>query len=309
MYLSNRGTRIDSAVVSANTKQLGQLLRSRREALQPADVGLPPGRRRRTRGLRREEVAVLAAISPTYLAILEQGRNVRPSRAVLDALADALRLAPAERAHIHELAHGGARAPASAPEALAPGLGALVERLDPDPAYVTGRRWDVLASNRSARALWTDWSVLPEDERNMIWWTFTEPAARTILVDWQGEATALLGRLRAAAARHPDDPGFGALVARLHAASPEARAWWRRHEIAPVSSGTKRLRHPELGELRLEVTVLHSADDHEQKLVLFTPPPEDRARLAALTTSSVESVAAVGDGDGRADDHQDLADG
>jgi transcriptional regulator with XRE-family HTH domain len=294
--------------VSANTKQLGQLLRSRREALQPADVGLPPGRRRRTRGLRREEVAVLAAISPTYLAILEQGRNVRPSRAVLDALADALRLIPAERAHIHELAHGGARAPVSAPEALAPGLGALVDRLDPDPAYVTGRRWDVLASNRSARALWTDWSVLPEDERNMIWWTFTDPAARTIFVDWQGEATALLGRLRAAAARHPDDPGFGALVARLHAVSPEARAWWPRHEIAPVGSGTKRLHHPELGELRLEVTVLHSADDHEQKLVLFTSPAEDRARLAALTARSLKRVAAVGDGDERADDHH-LADG
>jgi transcriptional regulator with XRE-family HTH domain len=233
---------------------------------------------------------VLAAISPTYLAILEQGRNVRPSRAVLDALADALRLTPAERAHIHELAHGGSRPRVAAPEALAPGLGALVDRLDPDPAYVTGRRWDVLASNRSARALWTDWSVLPEDERNMIWWTFTEPAARTVFVDWQGEASALLGRLRAAAARHPDDPGFGELVARLHAASPEARAWWPRHEIAPVGSGTKRLRHPDLGELRLAVTVLHSADDPEQKLVVFTAAPEDRARLvglaAPLTTST-----------------------
>jgi transcriptional regulator with XRE-family HTH domain len=270
------------ATADPKTTQLGQLLRSRREALQPADVGLPPGRRRRTRGLRREEVAVLAAISPTYLAILEQGRNVRPSRAVLDALADALRLTPAERAHIHELAHGGTRAPAPAAEALAPGLGALVDRLDPDPAYVTGRRWDVLASNRSARALWTDWSALPDDERNMIWWTFTSPAARTILVDWQSEASALLGRLRAAAARHPEDPGFGDLIARLQAASPEAHAWWPRHDIAPVGSGTKRLRHAELGELRLEVTVLHSADDPEQKLVLFTPIPEDRARLAAL---------------------------
>jgi transcriptional regulator with XRE-family HTH domain len=240
--------------------------------------------------LRREEVAVLAAISPTYLAILEQGRNVRPSREVLDALADALRLTPAERAHIHELAHGGARAPAPASEALASGLGGLVNRLDPDPAYVTGRRWDVLASNRSARALWTDWSVLPEDERNMIWWTFTEPAARTVFVDWQGEASALLGRLRAAAARHPDDPGFGELIARLRAVSPEARAWWPRHDIAPVGSGTKRLRHPELGELRLEVTVLHSADDPEQKLVLFTPGPADRARLVALTAQLTTST-------------------
>jgi transcriptional regulator with XRE-family HTH domain len=258
------------------------MLRSRRDALQPSDVGLPSGRRRRTPGLRREEVALLAAISPTYLAMLEQGRDVRPSAAVLDALADALRLTPAERAHIHQLAHGAARRPDTAAEVLAPGLAALVDRLDPDPAYVTGRRWDLLTSNRAARALWTDWAVLPDDERNIIWWTFTHHAARTILADWHGEAAALLGRLRAAAARHPDDPRFDELIGRLHAASTEARAWWPRHHIAPIGSGTKRLRHPELGELCFDVTVLYSADDPEQKLVIFTPTHADRARLAAL---------------------------
>lgn len=263
--------------------ELGQLLRARREALRPADVGLPSGSRRRTRGLRREEVALLASISPTYLAILEQGRDIRPSRPVLDALADALQLTPTERAHIHELVHGAPRRRDSAPELLASGLAALVERLDPDPAYVTGRRWDVLASNRTARALWTDWPALPPDERNMIWWTFTHPAAREVFAEWQAEAAALLARLRAAAARHPDDPAFADLVDRLQAASPEVRAWWPRHEIAPISSGTKRLHHPQLGELHLQLTVLHSADDPEQKLVVFTPTVEDRTRLAALT--------------------------
>lgn len=179
--------------------------------------------------------------------------------------------------------HGIPRALPAAPEILARGLGALVDRLDPDPAYVTGRCWDVLASNRAARALWIDWPALPQDERNMIWWTFIHPAARTVLLDWQAEAAALLARLRGAAARHPDDPAFGSLVDRLRAASPEARAWWPRHEIAPIGSGTKRLRHPRLGVLHLQVTVLHSADDFEQKLVAFTPTAGDRARLVALT--------------------------
>lgn len=216
-------------------------------------------------------MALLASISPTYLAILEQGRDVRPSTAVLDSLAEALRLTPAERAHIHELAHGGEGRPRPAPEVLAPGLAALVNRLDPDPAYVTGRRWDVLAWNQAALGLWADWPSLPPEDRNMIWWTFIDPAARRILVDWRAEAAALLGRLRAAAARHPNDPRFDEFVERLRAASPEARALWERHEVAPIGSGVKRLNHPELGELRFDVTVLHAADDVEQKLVVFTP--------------------------------------
>lgn len=173
---------------------------------------------------------------------------------------------------------------------LAPGLADLVDRLDPDPAYVTGRRWDLLASNRAARALWTDWNVVPEEDRNIIWWTFTQPAARAILGDWQGEAVALLGRLRAAAARHHDDPRFEELIARLHAASPEARVWWPRHHIAPIGSGSKLLRHPYLGELRLDVTVLYSADDPEQKLVIFKPALDDRARLAAFIADPPAAV-------------------
>jgi hypothetical protein len=201
---------------------------------------------------------------------------------VLDALASALRLTPAERVHIHQLVHGGPPADGCAREVLAPGLAGLIEHLSPDPAYVTGRRWDVLASNPAARALWTDWGALPPEERNMIWWALTHESARTAFVDWEAEATALLARLRAAAARHPDDPAFADLIDRLHAASPEVRRWWPRHDVAPISSGTKRLRHPALGEVQLPFTVLHPADDVEQKLVIFTPTTRDRARLAAL---------------------------
>jgi transcriptional regulator with XRE-family HTH domain len=267
----------------AHARELGDLLRSRRERLQPADVGLPAGSRRRTRGLRREEVALLAAISPTYYAFLEQGRDVRPSRQVLDALAKALRLGPAERSHLHELVHGGPPPDASrSAETLAPAVAALVDRLDPCPTFVTGRRWDVLAANRAACELWTDWHALAPETRNMVWWTFADAAARTVLVDWEIEASALLARFRAAAARHPDEPDFVDLIERLHAASAEVRAWWPRHEVAPLSSGTKRLRHPALGPLELHHVTLQLADDPEQKLVTFAGSAADEKRIAEL---------------------------
>jgi len=265
-------------------QEFGDLLRSRRERLQPADVGLPPGARRRTRGLRREEVAQLAALSATYYTYLEQGRELRPSRQVLDALADALRLDAAERVHIHELVHGippVARPPR--PETAPAALVALVDRLDPCPSYVTGRYWDVLAANRAARALWTDWPALPLEDRNQLWWMFTAPEAREVMVEWEHEASALLGRFRAAAARHPGDAGFAALLDRLRSASPEVRDWWPRHDVVPLSSGTKRLRHPRLGELRLQHLVLQLADDPDRKLVTFTAPDEDLARIAELS--------------------------
>ncbi|GAA2247426.1 MULTISPECIES: helix-turn-helix transcriptional regulator [Kitasatospora] len=264
-------------------RELGDLLRSRRERLQPADVGLPAGSRRRTRGLRREEVAQLAAISATYYTFLEQGRELRPSRQVLDALARALRLNPAERAHAHELIHGAPPAgPAGVVEALSPAVVSLVDRLDPCPAYVTGRYWDVLASNRAARALWTDWPTRPPQERNMLWWMFTDPAAREILVDWEAVASALLGRFRTASARHPGDPGFTGLLERLRAASPEVREWWPQHRVVPLGSGTKRLRHPVLGEIEFRHVVLQLADDPEHKLVTYEADEADQARIAEL---------------------------
>ena len=264
-------------------RELGDLLRSRRERLQPADVGLPTGSRRRTLGLRREEVAALAAISATYYTVLEQGRDVRPSHQVLDALSAALRLDAAERAHIHELVHGAppADAPAAA-ESIPTALTALVDHIDPYPAYVTGRCWDVLAANRAARALWADWPARPPEERNLLWWMFTDPDARQVMVDWPGEASALLGRFRATAARYPDAPDFAALLERLLAASPEVRDWWPQHRVTPLGSGTKRVRHPVLGEIEFQHVVLRVADDPEQKLVTFVATDQDRDRISGF---------------------------
>ncbi len=267
----------------ARARELADLLRSRRDRLRPADVGLPAGQRRRTKGLRREEVAQLAGVSTTYYTFLEQGRDLRPSWEVLEAISRALRLGPAERAHVHTLGSGTPKPPPpQAAETLLPAVSALVDRMDPYPAYVTGRQWDVLASNRAARLLWTDWPALPAADRNMLWWTFTDPAARSILVDWEPEAQAQLARFRAAAGKHPADPAFSTLIERLRNASPEFRASWPRHEVAPLSSGTKRLRHPALGEITFTHVVLSLADNPEQKLVTFAANERDQEKIAAL---------------------------
>jgi transcriptional regulator with XRE-family HTH domain len=268
-------------------RELGDFLRSRRAGLQPSDVGLPAGRRRRTPGLRREEVAQLANVSPTYYAFLEQGRQIRPSRQVLDALAAALRLSPAGRTHLHTLAGGetadGAAAADVTAEVLAPGVGALVARLDPHPTFVKGRRWDILAANRSARALFVDWLELPAPERNELWWMFTDPRARDIYADWEKDASAMLARFRLSAARRTDDPGFAELIERLHEHSAEVRAWWPRHEVLAPSSGSKHLRHPLLGAVTFQHVVLQVADHPDQKLVTFEAAGHERdlARLAA----------------------------
>jgi len=267
----------------ARARELADLLRSRRDRLQPADVGLPAGQRRRTKGLRREEVAQLAGVSATYYTFLEQGRDLRPSWEVLEAIGRALRLGPAERAHLHTLGTSTRKTPARlAAETVPEAVSALVDRLDPYPTYVTGRYWDVLASNRAARLLWTDWLALPQHDRNMLWWTFTDPAARSILVEWETEAQALLARFRAAADKRSDDPSLTALIERLRNASPEFRASWPRHEVAPLASGSKRLRHPVLGEITLTHVTLTLAEDPEQKLVTFAASDEDQASIAGL---------------------------
>jgi transcriptional regulator with XRE-family HTH domain len=266
--------------------EFADLLRSRRDRLTPADVGLPEGSRRRTAGLRREEVAQLAGVSTTYYTFLEQGRDVRPSPQVLTALAAALRLSAAERAHPFELAGVSSPAgPEAHAESVPPALATMVTRLDPYPAYLKGRRWDVLAANRAARALFADWRSRRPDDRNLLWWMFTDPAARKVYVDWVQEASAMLARFRAAAARRPGDPDFTGLIDRLHQASPEVRNWWPRHDVLPVASGTKQLHHPALGDVTFEHTVLQVAEHPDQTLVYFTTSSVPESRLAALAAT------------------------
>jgi transcriptional regulator with XRE-family HTH domain len=268
--------------VGGDPVALGQLLRSRRERLVPADVDLPAGMsagRRRTAGLRREEVAQLASLSVTYYTFLEQGRPVRPSPQVLDALAAALRMSAAERRYLHVLAYGpgGAAgqdpsAPAP-PERLDPAVADLVKRLDPFPTLVKGRRWDVLTANSAACELFADWSAGAPGERNLVRWMFTTDRAREVYLEWEPEARAMLGRFRLSAARYPDDPDVRALIAELQRDSEHVRDWWPRHDVTAIGSGTKKLRHPRLGPVEYSHVVLQVADRPDQTLVTYSQVP------------------------------------
>jgi len=263
----------------ADPVALGQLLRSRRERLVPADVGLPAGSRRRAIGLRREEVALLANVSTTYYTFLEQGRPVRPSPQVLDALGTALRMSAAERRYLQILAYGpgGPDSVTDTPrpqEHVDSRVVDLVQRLDPFPTYLKGRRWDVLAANAAARELFTDWDALPAAERNLVSWMFTSARAREVYLDWEPEARAMLGRFRLAAAAHPDDPDFTALIARLLRESAHVRDWWPRHDVTGQASGSKKLLHPRLGPVDYSHVVLQVADNPDQTLVTFSPAPQ-----------------------------------
>ena len=270
---------------AGDPRALGELLRSRRERLAPADVGLAPGTRRRTPGLRREEVAQLASLSVTYYTFLEQGRQARPSEQVLDALATALRMTRAERRYLLTLAYGpdeaapdgdaggqaGGEAGAPPPaEQVSPGIADLVRRLEPSPTLVKGRCWDVLAANPAARELFGDWSGIPGN-RNLVRWMFTSDAAREIYLEWEPEARAMLGRFRLAAARHPGDQRVARLIAELQRDSPEVRHWWPAHDVTPIGGdGVKKLRHPRFGPAEYSHVILQVADNPDQVLVSYS---------------------------------------
>jgi transcriptional regulator with XRE-family HTH domain len=256
---------------AGDPQALGELLRSRRERLAPADVGLPPGTRRRTSGLRREEVAQLANVSVTYYTFLEQGRQARPSEQVLDALAAALRMTGAERRYLLTLAYGSDADGEQPAERLGPGVDDLVQRLEPYPTIVKGRCWDVLAANPAARELFGDWSG-GSGGRNLVRWMFTSDAARDIYLEWEPEARAMLGRFRLAAARHPGDPRVARLIAELRRDSPQVREWWPAHDVTAIGGeGVKKLRHPRLGPLEYSHVILQVADNPDHVLVTYSP--------------------------------------
>ena len=257
------------------TVDLGAFLRSRRERISPADVGLPPGGRRRTPGLRREELALISGVSTSWYTFLEQGRDVHPSAQVLGALAGALALTGDERDHLMRLGGLAPAEPEPGPEAIDPGLADLVDALDPRPAYVTAASFDVLAINDAARELFLGMTTAPPG--NVALWLFTDPRAGEVLVDREEVARGVLARLRAATARHPDDARVAAVVGTLRRESAEADAWWSRQDVREDRSGTKRIRHPRWGEVTLTHTVLHPAERPDLTLVVYGAPRGDTA--------------------------------
>lgn len=261
---------------------LAGYLRSRREALTPADVGLPTTGRRRTPGLRREEVATLAGISIDYLVRLEQGRDVNPSPSVMGALAKALLLSEDERMHLAHLAAAAGEGAELCPRAqglsseVPPTVRALLDRLAPTPAVVLGPANDVLAANATFADLLRPLGLWEAEPPNLARWTFLHPGARRAHVDWERAADEQVGQLRIASVRYADDPDFAALVEDLRADEAfEAR--WAVHAVRPKRRGTKLLRHPDGAELRFDFEVLSIEGDAEQRMVTWLPADDATA--------------------------------
>ena len=238
-------------------------------------MGLPNGGRRRTAGLRREEVAQLAGVGVTWYTWLEQGRDVRASLDVLEALSRALKLTVTERTHLLLLGRGEEPPPRKSPaERVSPTLKRMMKSLDPNPAFVLGRRWDYLAWNRGACAVLGDLEKVPRGARNHVWLTFMDPARRELWPDWERGMRLMVARFRAESARHLDDPGFEELIHALRQASPEFCREWKRHDVARSGAGRKEIRHPVVGSLVFEHAAFSLVDAPEQRLGLYMMLPD-----------------------------------
>jgi transcriptional regulator with XRE-family HTH domain len=264
---------------------LGDFLRARREALRPTDVGLTGSGRRRTPGLRREEVAALAGVSIDYLIRIEQGRDVHPSATVLAALASALRLGDGERAHMARLAAVAGSpelCPAATPlgDEVAPGVRHLLDQLVSTPAFVLGPIGDVVARNRAWEQLVAPLGFLDRSPANLARYVFLDPRAADVYVDWSSAADEQVARLRSAEPRWRTDPAFARLLDELLAVD-DFSTRWSTHPVAEKHRGTKWLLHPEVGELHVAYEVMLLAED-DQRLVIWRAAEEDHAeRFAA----------------------------
>jgi transcriptional regulator with XRE-family HTH domain len=267
-------------------EELAEFLRLHRARRSPGSVGIVPVGRRRTPGLRREEVSQLAGVGLSWYTWLEQGRDVTPSAGVVDALARVLDLTTAERAHLFHLA--GVPVPTAEgayPQEAPPDLAAIVEGLLPAPAYLIGPRLDVLAWNASASRIMGTPTAAPDGARNMLWWMFTRDD-QGANPGWPVTVRQTLARFRAEHARRHGDPAFEALVAALHEESAWFRELWPRHEVLAAQLGTKVIDHTELG--RLEVHHLQSIPTSDPDLRLAQYVPGDDATRRAFRRMSAD---------------------
>jgi len=265
-------------------RELADFLRRARAAVDPSTAGLPAdGRVRRVAGLRREEVALLAGVSTDYYTRLEQGRRISPSSSVVDAIARALDLDGAGRGHlVHLIGAPSSPRVRSVPtvQRVRPGLRQFLDALDAQPALVLGRRSDVLASNRMARALFTDFERMRPADRNYARWMLLSDEARALFVDWETQARATVESLRLDAGSHPDDRATQQLVEHLRAESPEFRQWWSEHRVYQRTFGSKRLRHPIVGELTVQFESMGLPGDSDQMLFVYTTEAGTSSRQA-----------------------------
>lgn len=255
--------------------ELGDFLRTRRYRRTPEEFGLPRGTRRKTPGLRRAEVAQLVGVSVDWYTWLEQGRPITPSTQVLERLVQTLGLSANERNHLFLLAQ---QQPAPTvllePERVSPALQNFLDHFGSRPAFVSNRRWDIIAWNDAGCAVFSDYSVLSGRERNTIWGIFTNPLSKKFIEGWEDDARRLLAQFRSSYGRYLGDARFTELVNDLLEASPEFRAWWPDHEVMGSPDGRKVLNFPQVGRLVFERLTFQTFDTPDLKVTVYTPVEE-----------------------------------
>ncbi|MET8129577.1 helix-turn-helix domain-containing protein [Streptomyces sp. NPDC005231] len=263
--------------------ELADFLRSRRERITPEQVGLPRGRRRRTPGLRREEVAQLSAVGVTWYTWLEQARDIQVSPQVLDALARALLLDRSERTHLFSLAGAVDPAPGTECPSVTPALRELLWQLDPIPACVQNSRYDILAYNRTYGRLLCDLDAVAPENRNCMLLSYTDENWRASVVDLPEMNRVMAAKFRASMAEHLAEPAWKALLKRLETVSPEFREIWARHEVVGPGGRTKLFRNARVGLVRLDHTDLWLGPSTGPRMVTYVPADEEsRERLERL---------------------------
>ena len=273
--------------------ELADFLRTRRARLVPAQVGLPTGTRRRTAGLRREEVALLADVGVTRYTFLEQGRPIKVSGEALGRIARALRLAPLEVEHLFALAERPLTH-LTADEQVPDVIRSLIEAIGPIPVHVVNRRFDILAWNRAATVIWLHPATIPEQDRNFVWLFFARPEVRSLLTDWEGHARQLLAQFRFSYGQNQDDPRFEPLIERCREASSEFREWWAQHEVVHRRAGSVSVEHPR-GRLSFDAAIVHPAAAPALGAIFNVPKPGTgtRERVLALMEESDQAAASA----------------
>jgi transcriptional regulator with XRE-family HTH domain len=280
--------------VNHNAAVMGQFLRARRNHLVRADVGVPPITGRTTVGLRREEVAYLAGVSITWYTWLEQGRDVTPSRQVLDSLAKTLRLSHAEHVYLLALAGYGAPHPTEGPNSgtVPADVQRLLDALEDYPALAIAPNWTVLAWNAAYAAVYPNMATVEVADRNFLWLLFTDPYLRALMPDWELTGVYNVASFRAEAGTRLDDPPFADLVSRLQETSEAFRTAWDSFGIGTLRSRVRHFRHPDVGDLHMEQHILTPSDHPQLRLVTFIPVPASGTAARLLRLLDTTAVAA-----------------
>ena len=273
--------------------ELGEFLKARRAQLSPGDFGLPRGSRRRTPGLRREEVALLAGVGVTWYTWLEQGRQINASTQVLDAVARTLRLDRVEREHLYRLAEatplrseGGLM---TAPDTIRE----IVHSLEPLPAILMNSRFDILLSNDAHEELFWEWHSMPCVHKNTLWCCITEPSARSKFPEYDKQVRYMVARLRSAYSRYLGDQDWEEDIRRLASLSREFAELWARHEVADPEPRRLTYLHPDAGVLSLAVSELNVPDMPDARIMVYTPHDDETRAKMPLTRRTERAASAV----------------